>query len=201
MGSATPSAVAVRNSRPSLSLPQDSPPQRLFFRTFHGSYKDSFEELPALLPEVWLHYDPKTVANRGRDALLRQRMDFLMLFSHGIRIVIEVDGKQHYAHADGRADPVAYGRMVAADRELRLAGYEVYRFGGVELERCSEAELVRVRRTIAAAASFLVLVARARCSLLVARARCSFLVLVPRARARPRSGQTRRLDVALAKVA
>ncbi|HZH98336.1 MAG TPA: hypothetical protein VEX38_05145, partial [Fimbriimonadaceae bacterium] len=122
------------------SLPQESPPQRFFFRTFYGAYKETFEDLPALLPEVWLHYDPKTVAQRGRDALLRQRMDFLMLFSHGVRIVIEVDGKQHYADAKGKADPAAYARMVAADRELRLACYEVYRFGAVELQEGSEGE-------------------------------------------------------------
>ncbi|WP_434043004.1 MULTISPECIES: hypothetical protein [Sorangium] len=115
------------------SLPESSPPQRLLFRTFYATYKDSFEELPALLPEVWLHYDPRTVTERGRDALLRQRMDFLMLFSHGLRVVIEVDGMHHYADSNGRADPAAYAKMAAADRDLRLAGYEVYRFGATEL--------------------------------------------------------------------
>jgi len=45
--------------------------------------------------------------------------------------VLEVDGKHHYATGD-RADPRAYGRMVSQDRRLRLAGYEVYRFGGAE---------------------------------------------------------------------
>ncbi|MFB7225150.1 hypothetical protein [Streptomyces sp. NPDC056227] len=29
---------------------------------------------PALLPEVWLHWDPKTVEERGPEALLRSRM-------------------------------------------------------------------------------------------------------------------------------
>ena len=33
--------------------------------------------LPALLPEVWLHWDPKTVRERGTAALLGHRMDNL----------------------------------------------------------------------------------------------------------------------------
>ncbi|GII32896.1 hypothetical protein [Planotetraspora mira] len=50
--------------------------------------------LPALLPEVWLHWDPKTVRARGTEALLRFRMDFLLLLSRGQRVVLEVDGRQ-----------------------------------------------------------------------------------------------------------
>jgi very-short-patch-repair endonuclease len=60
-------------------------------------------------------------------------MDFLMLFSNHERIVIEVDGKHHYANGDV-ASPQRYAEMVAADRELRLAGYEIYRYGGYELQ-------------------------------------------------------------------
>ena len=37
-------------------------------------------------------------------------------------------------------DPDRYAAMVRADRELRLVGYEVYRFGAVELEpKCGPA--------------------------------------------------------------
>jgi very-short-patch-repair endonuclease len=60
-------------------------------------------------------------------------MDFLMLLPHGVRIVIEVDGKHHYASPEGLADPALYARTVAADRELQLAGHHVFRFGAVEL--------------------------------------------------------------------
>jgi very-short-patch-repair endonuclease len=60
-------------------------------------------------------------------------MDFLILFSKFERIVIEVDGKQHYSEADV-ASPKKYSEMVAEDRKLRLAGYELYRFGGYELQ-------------------------------------------------------------------
>lgn len=59
-------------------------------------------------------------------------MDFLLLFSDRDRVVLEVDGKQHYAKGD-IANPEEYARMVAEDRKLRLRGYEVYRFGGYEL--------------------------------------------------------------------
>lgn len=114
-------------------LPDNSPPQRFLFESYFKHFKHSIPRLPALLPEVWLHWDPKTVQERGKDALLRFRMDFLMLLPNGVRIVLEVDGKQHYAGADSKADPNKYAAMVAADRDLRLAGYEVYRFGAKEL--------------------------------------------------------------------
>ncbi|SEK14917.1 hypothetical protein SAMN05444746_1165 [Variovorax sp. OK212] len=115
-------------------LPVSSPPQRLLFRTFFKTFGESVPRLPALLPEVWLHWDPKTVVSRGAAALLTHRMDFLMLLPGGARVVLEVDGAQHYADDLGRAAPKTYARMAKGDRELRLAGYEVYRFGGAELQ-------------------------------------------------------------------
>ncbi len=115
------------------SLPENSPPQRLLFREFFSYFKSCFPELPALLPEVWLYWDPKTVRERGPQALLRFRMDFLMLLPHGVRVVIEVDGRHHYAKKDGKADPILYAEMVAGDRELALSGYYVFRFGAAEL--------------------------------------------------------------------
>lgn len=125
------------------SLPTNSPPQALLFDAFHKSFSNSIPNLPALLPEVWLHWDPKTVKERGPDALSRFRMDFLMLFPSGIRVVIEVDGMHHYATTGGRADCNRYAEMVAADRELRLSGYEVFRFGGAELQGDLAHQLVK----------------------------------------------------------
>jgi hypothetical protein len=116
------------------SLPSDSPPQRLLFTSYHEHFGPAIPLLPALLPEVWLYWDPKTVRERGRDALLRFRMDFLLLLPGSARVVVEVDGKQHYADDQGRAAPAIYAAMAAADRELRLAGYDVFRFGAVELQ-------------------------------------------------------------------
>lgn len=113
-------------------LPASSPPQRFLFEQFFRSFGSHVPNLPALLPEVWLHWDPKTVQERGPDALARFRMDFLLLMPGNGRVVVEVDGKEHYSE-DGRASPTRYAAMVAADRELRLAGYEMYRLGAAEL--------------------------------------------------------------------
>jgi very-short-patch-repair endonuclease len=115
------------------SLANDA--ERLIFRTYCERYgRDGFD-LPALIPQVYLHYDPYTRRQLGDQPgpLERQRMDFLLLFPRQVRVVIELDGVQHYADDTGRADPGRYARMVREDRRLRLAGYEVYRFGGHEL--------------------------------------------------------------------
>lgn len=116
------------------SLPSNSPPQTLLFDAFFEGFRSAVPNLPALLPEVWLHWDPRTVKERGPDALLRFRMDFLLLLPQGVRVVIEVDGKHHYADSKGSADAQRYAQMVKADRELKLAGYEVFRFGAAELQ-------------------------------------------------------------------
>lgn len=124
----------------------DNPAELTLLDTYARRYQSSFD-VPALIPQVYLHYDPKTQRQRERAGqspppLLRQRMDFLLLFSDRHRVVLEVDGKQHYATEDGKASPSLYGEMVAEDRRLRLAGYEVYRFGGAELTSPSAAQLL-----------------------------------------------------------
>lgn len=62
------------------------------------------------------------------------RMDFLLLLRQGVRVVIEVDGKHHYTDGVGNADVQRYAKTVRGDRELKLAGYEVFRFGAAELQ-------------------------------------------------------------------
>jgi very-short-patch-repair endonuclease len=124
------------------SVPKGSPHQLLLFRLYHDIYRAALQELPALLPEVWRHWDPKTVNVRGKDALVQFRMDLLLLAPAGARIVLEVDGQTHYASErdaeDGQRhwlpDGNQYARTVAASRDLTLAGYEVYRFGTNELQ-------------------------------------------------------------------
>jgi very-short-patch-repair endonuclease len=115
------------------SLPTNSPPQRKLFEAFYKGFGQAVPHLPALLPEVWLHWDPQTATRRGRHALFRFRMDFLLLLPHRVRVVIEVDGKHHYCDEEGRGDVGRYAAMMHADRDLRLAGYEVFRFGAAEL--------------------------------------------------------------------
>ncbi len=79
------------------SLPRTSPPQRNLFALYHEIHGAGVRDLPALLPEVWLHWDHMTALERGRDALLRFRMDFLLLLTHGQQVVLEVDGAHHFA--------------------------------------------------------------------------------------------------------
>jgi very-short-patch-repair endonuclease len=118
-----------------LAASLDSEAEKVVFEAYAGRYKASYD-IPALIPQVYLHYDPYDQRTRrgltSGTPLARQRMDFLLLFSDRQRVVIEVDGKQHYAQGD-QASPALYSEMVAEDRRLRLAGYEVYRFGGYEL--------------------------------------------------------------------
>jgi len=125
------------------SLPGNSPPQTTLFESFYRSFGSAVPDLPALLPEVWLHWDPKTVRERGAQALTRFRMDFLLLVPQGSRIVIEVDGKSHYANEHGWADATRYSAMARADRDLKLAGYDVFHFGAEELRNSDSAEFVR----------------------------------------------------------
>jgi len=119
-----------------------SDPERWLFRSYFEFRSALDDRLPALIPQVYLHYDPKTVKELyGKKRLARQRMDFLLLLGHGCRIVIEVDGAQHYSSGD-RPAPEIYAEMVGADRQLRLCGYEVYRFGGAEFPDKDKARTV-----------------------------------------------------------
>lgn len=114
-------------SRLLASMPDDSKSrQRDFYRAYHRIYGTQAPDLPALLPEIWLHWDHQTVQRRGVAALLNHRMDFLMLMPNGQRVVLEVDGSHHYATHE------AYAKTVRGDRELKLRGYEVYRFSFAE---------------------------------------------------------------------
>ncbi|WP_315927442.1 hypothetical protein [Mesorhizobium sp. SP-1A] len=108
--------------------------ERKVFATYFKAYRTTLGDgLPALLPQVYLHYDPAVVKTlRHRLPLPRQRMDFLLLLPGRQRIVIEVDGKHHFSENEKPSLKI-YSEMVSADRELRLAGYEVYRFGANEM--------------------------------------------------------------------
>lgn len=113
------------------------------FALFHGYYErfgsTLGDRLPALIPQIYLHYDPYTRRQRGDEQVLaRQRMDLLLMLDRGVRVVIEVDGRHHYAIQDPTnparyiAHPQRYAEMAGEDRRLKLTGYEIYRFGGAE---------------------------------------------------------------------
>ncbi|MFC8203873.1 hypothetical protein [[Kitasatospora] papulosa] len=155
MGEADDRAAALSlYERLKASLASDA--ERYVFHAFGSRYAgpNAMQE-PALLPQVYLHFDPLTerqrrTLNKPR-RLARERMDFLLLLPGGVRIVIEVDGKHHYAREvppeSGRWEVAAdlYSEMVAEDRALRLKGYEVFRFGGREILE-SRQDLSSIRR-------------------------------------------------------
>jgi hypothetical protein len=105
----------------------------ILFRTYFEIFNERLKNaLPALIPQVYLHYDPYTSSTLGGiQRLPRQRMDFLLLLPNRVNIVIEIDGKQHYSE-NNQASPCRYAEMVAEDRRLKLSGYEIFRFGGHE---------------------------------------------------------------------
>jgi very-short-patch-repair endonuclease len=117
--------------------------EKTFFRLYFQILRDPLQErLPAIVPQVYLHYDPYTIRDQPSGSpLARQRMDFLLLLPGRQRVVIEIDGKHHYANGD-TADPQRYATMVAEDRNLRLLGYEVYRFGAFELTQGEPRDIV-----------------------------------------------------------
>lgn len=113
---------------------------KLFDIYYKQIVKNDFD-FPALIPQVYLHYDPKTIKELfGEKRLIHQRMDFLMLYA-GRRIIIEIDGVQHYSEG-GKPSPKKYAEMVGYDRKMKLHGYEIYRFGGHEfLSKTVEEEI------------------------------------------------------------
>lgn len=136
-------------------------PERLILDAYARLYGRHGFALPALVPQVYLHLDP--LAPRWRrepGPLERQRMDFLLLLPRRRRVVVELDGQQHYSDKQGRASPERYARMMREDRRLRLTGYEVFRVGGWELVDASRGaallddfftELLMANRILAAA--------------------------------------------------
>jgi hypothetical protein len=112
-------------------------PERLILDTYARLYGQHGFGLPALVPQVYLHLDPSPSTAARPGPLERQRMDFLLLLPRRRRVVIELDGRQHYADEQGSASPERYARMMREDRRLRLAGYEVFRVGGWELADAS----------------------------------------------------------------
>lgn len=129
-----------------LSL-QDNKNEQLFFLTYYKHFQPLLSDaLPALIPQVHFNYDPKTISQLGGQRRVTQRMDFLM-FLPNKRAIFEIDGAQHYSQIDPTtntkiANPRLYAQMVAEDRIFRLAGYEVFRFGGYEFLNESHAKVM-----------------------------------------------------------
>ena len=131
----------------------DSEPEKLFYKAYISYLKSHTKQIPALIPQVYMYYDPKTKSQRDWQIFEHQKMDFMMIISPSQRVVFEIDGSQHYAEDEvvpgtkykHYASPIRYAEMMKAHREMCLAGYDVYRFGGRELwvnEQTSEEEII-----------------------------------------------------------
>lgn len=121
-------------------------PEKKYFEIYVENFLEKHkEDSIALLPQVWYHYDPKTKSQRdNKDTLYVQRLDFMMLLPNNIRIVIEIDGIQHYSKKDDNgiyvANPELYSKLTEHDRLLQLQGYRVLRYGGYEFKNEREIE-------------------------------------------------------------
>ncbi|MFI1703040.1 AbiJ-related protein [Streptomyces griseoruber] len=125
------------------SLPKESTGQDNLYWLYYNIYQHEPDNLPALLPEVWLHWDHQTIQQRRERAQQHIRMDFLLLMPGRKRVVLEVDGSQHFTENRGTVpSPRKYAETMAGDRELKLLGYHVYRFGHDELEELERARPV-----------------------------------------------------------
>lgn len=93
------------------------------------------EDHPVLIPQVYLHYDPKTKAERKNcifnEELTFQRMDFLIIYA-GKRIIIELDGSSHFL-VDNKVDLEKYAKQVEYDRTMKFLGYDIFRICNNEL--------------------------------------------------------------------
>jgi hypothetical protein len=124
----------------------DSFPERCLFEAYFQVLRPIYgANLPALIPQVYVHYDPMTISmlkKRGDNQRFeKQRMDFLLLLPQSTRVILEIDGIQHYSLNDGPS-PETYAVTVRSGRELHLLGYDVYRFAGIELNSKGKAKKV-----------------------------------------------------------
>lgn len=115
-----------------------------YARTYVTGAAGQLDALPAMLPQVWLHYDPLTREQRlGQKALPRQRLDFAMILPGPRRVVIEVNGPHHFTDETGKASLETYAEGVAADRGLTLDGWSVFRFGANEMSASTPEVVLR----------------------------------------------------------
>ena len=120
-----------------------SPVEAIMFDVYGHMLKEYGFDIPAIIPQIYLHFDPMTEKQRGGSKVLfRQRMDFLMLLPNRIRVVLELDGVQHYSLDNGRANPVLYAKTMEEDRKLHLRGYQVFRFGGADFVDAEKAKVM-----------------------------------------------------------
>lgn len=96
------------------------------------------DQNPVLIPQVYMHYDPKNKEDREKykidSSLIFQRMDFLLLYK-GKRIIIEIDGQSHLKNDKNEYDFHKYTRQLQYDRTMKFLGYDIFRISNEELDK------------------------------------------------------------------
>jgi hypothetical protein len=104
---------------------------KILFKTYYKKFKSLGDRLPALVPDVYFYNDPLLISRISKNEI--PRMDFLILPAGPQKLVINIDSNQHFADED-KFSPRRYAGMMAADRKLKLSGYQVFRFGATEFK-------------------------------------------------------------------
>ncbi|PGU00117.1 DUF559 domain-containing protein [Bacillus cereus] len=110
---------------------------------------------PAILPQITIAYSPILSKSDLRNFKIvpnhRYTMDFMVIPNNITKMIIEIDGKEHYSKLENKqyiADPSLYAAQVKEDRELKLKGYSVFRFGGFEVMDGKEEELKKEMKKV-----------------------------------------------------
>ena len=99
-----------------------------YFAQFIKPYLENKHRAPiALLPQVYLNWDPLTQKQRGYK-LVNQRVDFLWYGPNHFPLVIEIDGPSHWEFPD-----VGYRVQCEFDRDLMDRGFHIRRFTNDEI--------------------------------------------------------------------
>ncbi|PHG74423.1 hypothetical protein [Bacillus wiedmannii] len=129
--------------------------EKKFLDLYLNLYDD--DDHPAILPQITIAYSPilskSDLRNLEIDPKHRYTMDFMVIPNDKTKILIEIDGREHYSklltkilvEIDGKehystlknsvyiAAPELYAAQAKEDRELKVKGYTVFRFGGSEM--------------------------------------------------------------------
>lgn len=120
--------------------------EKLFFQTYYDEFESVYgDELPVLIPQVYLYFDPKTNKQNGGKRV-QQRIDFLMLLPGFNRMVFEIDGIQHYSNEKNNefhASRMEYATTMSETRQLQLDGFQVYRFGTYDIYKGKGRKITR----------------------------------------------------------
>ncbi|MDX2096685.1 MAG: hypothetical protein SFW36_02830 [Leptolyngbyaceae cyanobacterium bins.59] len=126
---ATERSFYQRLRLPFLTKPRS---HRLFFELYLKAFRFQYKEnLPALLPQVYLQIPSAIVGSLEPDR--EQIVHFLMRLSEHQKIVIHIDDPHAYVDERGKYQPHKHAEIQAQNRELGIAGYEVYFFTEAEL--------------------------------------------------------------------